>query len=335
MNVDSHAHLDAKEFDGDREAVIARAQEAGLRYLLLIADLSRPESMSKVQDLAERHDSFYWAAGIDPHESASAREEHFQVLAQMAKHPKFLAVGEIGLDYHYDYPRDAQKRVFLRQLELARELERPIIIHCRDAWSDLRQILRQRLRSNQGNTSLLSRPIVDSSRAPSGERVASRVMESPEGTIVRDYRGHHRENESSSLQGGAPDNPARAGILHCFTGAAGDARDLVDLGFYVSFAGNLTYKKAENLREAARSIPLQRLLSETDCPYLAPTPYRGRRNEPARVREVTCELARLHGLPEHETGLRLVENFERLFELGKKDPNTKTPSYGEDYIPDR
>ncbi len=271
--VDSHAHLDAAEFDGDREAVIARAQEAGLQYVLLIADLTRPESRQAVMDLAERHENFYWAAGIDPHESASAREEDFQILAEAARHPKFLAVGEIGLDYYYDYPRDDQKRVFTTQIELARELGRPIIIHCRDAWGDLRQILRERLGHDAA-----------SADEASGVRPESKNRGSP-------------------------------GILHCFTGTAEDARDLVNLGFYVSFAGNITYKKAGNLREAARSIPLQRLLSETDCPYLAPVPHRGERNEPAWVREVTRELARLHGLPEDEMGQQLVENFARLFDV--------------------
>jgi TatD DNase family protein len=272
--VDSHAHLDATEFDGDREAVIARALEAGLRYVLLIADLTRPESMRAVADLAERHENFYWAAGIDPHESASAREEHFQILTEAAQYPKFLALGEIGLDYYYDYPRDGQIRVFLRQIELARELKRPIIIHCRDAWSDLRQILRQQW-------------------------------------------DHHKENANGEPSGTRrePSNKARAGILHCFTGTVEDARDLLSLGFYVSFAGNITYKKGENLLAAARSVPLQRLLSETDCPYLAPVPHRGERNEPALVREVTRELARLHGLPEGEMGRQLVENFAQLFEL--------------------
>ncbi|HEY6290380.1 MAG TPA: TatD family hydrolase [Terriglobia bacterium] len=274
MHVDSHAHLDSVDFDPDREAVIARAQQAGLRYVLLIADLARPESVRKVIELAERHAGFYWAAGIDPHEAASAREEHFESLNDLAAHPKFLAVGEIGLDYYYDYPRDVQKQVFLRQIELARVLGRPIIIHCRDAWSDLRQILRARL-------------------APSSP------VPGP-----------------ASIQGDGPDRLAGAGILHCFSGTTEDAHDLVDLGFYVSFAGNLTFKKAQNLREAARSVPIDRLLSETDSPYLGPVPYRGRRNEPAWVREVTRELAGLHGVPEEEMGRRLAGNFGRLFGLG-------------------
>jgi TatD DNase family protein len=260
--VDSHAHLDAADFDGDREAVIARAEEAGLRYTLLIGDLTRPESLSMVAKLAERHQSLYWAAGIDPHQAASAGDEHFESLARYASHPKFLAVGEIGLDYYYDYPRDVQKQVFRRQLQAAHELTRPVIIHCRDAWSDLRQILSEHL-----------------------------------GPVV------------------AKDDGGRAGILHCFTGGAEDARDLINLGFSVSFAGNLTFKRAEQLRQAARSVPLERLLSETDSPYLAPVPYRGQRNEPARVREVTKELAALHTMPEDDMGRQITLNFVRLFGL--------------------
>ena len=257
--VDSHAHLDATDFDADREAVIARAREAGLQYALLIADLTRPESVQTAAGLAEHHEGFYWAAGIDPHQSSAAREQQFATLRQVAGHPKFLAVGEIGLDYYYDYPRDAQERVFRRQTELARELGKPVVIHCRDAWADLRRMLRD--------------------------------------------------------DTGASGQEDRAGILHCFSGTAEDAHDLVGLGYYVSFAGNLTFKKAEALREAARSIPADRLLSETDSPYLAPVPYRGRRNEPAWVREVTRALAEPRGLTEDEMGRRLVENFVRLFGL--------------------
>src|ERR1700756_2209162 len=114
--VDSHAHLGAPDFDADREAVIERARDAGLRYTLLIADLTRSESVDMVVKLAESHESLYWAAGVDPHQAASARDEHFESLATLTRHPKFLAVGEIGLDYYYDYPRGVQKQVFLRQL---------------------------------------------------------------------------------------------------------------------------------------------------------------------------------------------------------------------------
>ena len=273
--LDSHAHLDASDFDLDRDAVIERAREAGLRYLLLIADVTRPESVERIRDLAERHDGIYWAAGVDPHQSAHARDEHFTTLSAVARHPKFLAVGEIGLDYFYDYPRDVQTRVFVQQIELARELRRPIIIHCRDAWSDLAGILRE----------------------------------------------HPRNGSADAAHAGAPSangqvaSPAGAGILHCFTGATQDALELIGLGFYVSFAGNVTYKKAEALRDAARSLPADRLLAETDSPYLAPLSRRGRRNEPALVRETTRQLATLRGWDEEMMGRQLVENFALLFGL--------------------
>ena len=272
--LDSHAHLDATDFDADREAVIGRAYDAGLRYLLLIADGTRPESVERVRDLAERYDGIYWAAGIDPHQAAHARDEHFEELRDAARHPKFLAVGEIGLDYFYDYPRDVQTRVFVRQIEMARELRRPILIHCRDAWSDVRRILRERSANGSEDAGRGAAPSAKGQVAPGG-----------------------------------------AGILHCFTGGTEDALDLIGLGFYVSFAGNLTYKKAEALREAARSLPADRLLAETDSPYLAPLSHRGRRNEPAFVRETTRQLAALRGWDEETMGRQLVGNFARLFRM--------------------
>ena len=277
--VDSHAHLDAAEFQADREAVLARAGQAGVRYALLISDLTRPESVSTTAELAERHESLYWAAGIDPHQAASAREAHFQSLSRLAEHPKFLAVGEIGLDYFYDYPRDLQKQVFLRQLQAARELGRPVIIHCRDAWSELGQILGEHF-APQANLGRRALP------------ASAEGVNSPPGA-----EGKGR------------------GILHCFTGGPEDARELIGLGFYVSFAGNLTFKKSESLRETAGSVPLERLLSETDSPYLAPVPYRGQRNEPARVREVVKELAALHGMLEDDMGRQITANFVHLFGL--------------------
>jgi TatD DNase family protein len=263
--LDSHAHLDVEEFDADRDEVIARAREAGLNYLLLIADLTKPESLERVRDLSQRHEEIYWAAGADPHQSAHAQDNHFEALRMLAQHPKFLAVGEIGLDYFYDYPRDVQTRVFLKQAEIARELRRPIIIHCRDAWSDLRLILHERAAHG----------------AAANERAGA----------------------------------SRAGILHCFTGSAGDATDLIGLGFYVSFAGNVTYKKSGDLREVARALPADRLLTETDSPYLAPLEHRGHRNEPAFVRETTRQLATQRGWDEETMGRQVVENFARLFEL--------------------
>ena len=255
--VDSHAHLGDSGFDVDRDAVIERARAAGLRYLLAIGGGTGPDDLGSAVRLAELHDWIYAAVGVHPHEAGHFRDSHFEELRETSRHPKVLAVGEIGLDYHYDHsPRDVQKRVLVRQLELAREVKLPVVIHCRDAWSDLREI----------------------------------------------GRIHW---QSAGL----------GGILHCFTGSREDAFTFLDWGFLVSFAGNVTFKKADNLRAVAREIPLDRLLTETDSPYLAPVPYRGKRNEPAYVREVSRELAALHHVSQEEMGEQAVRNFTGFFRL--------------------
>jgi len=252
--VDSHCHLDDSDFDADREAVIERARAFGVGLLLTIGGASGPDSMAASVPIAEAHDWIWTAAGIHPHEASKAEERHFDELRRLAQHPRFVAIGEIGLDYHYDHsPRDVQQKVLVRQLELARELKLPVIIHCRDAWPDLREVIRSQW-------------------------------------------------QSAGL----------GGILHCFSGTREDAFELMDAGFLVSFAGNLTFKKAENIRAVAREIPLDCLLTETDSPYLAPAPYRGKRNEPAFVVEVTRQLAQLRGLSEEEVGGQVAKNFEGI-----------------------
>jgi len=283
--VDSHCHVDDAQFDPDRDAVIARARAAGVRYLLAIGGASGPESIDAGLRIAERFadvpssetlsapqehepearespdDWICAAGGVHPHDAAKAEETHFDTLRRLAEHPKFRAIGEIGLDYFSDRsPREVQKQVFIRQLEIAGELGLPVAIHCRDAWPDMRAILRTHW--HPGPT------------------------------------------------GGKP-----RGILHCFSGTQEDAAELMSGGFMVSFAGNITFKNAEELRAVAREIPLDRLLTETDCPYLAPVPYRGKRNEPAYVREVTRQLAALHNIPEEGMAGRVAENFVQLFGL--------------------
>jgi TatD DNase family protein len=259
MHVDSHAHLDDSDFNADREAVIERARAAGLRYLLTVGGGTGPDNLEAPVALAERHDWIYATVGVHPHDARRFAEHHAEQICQLAQHSKVVGIGEIGLDYYRDLsPRETQKRVLVRQLELAREARLPIITHCRDAWPELREII----------------------------------------------QAHWK---SSGL----------GGILHCFSGSRQDALKFLDWGFRVSFAGNVTYKKAENLREAAREIPLDRLLTETDCPYLAPVPYRGKRNEPAFVIEVARTLAALRKLGAEELGEIVVRNFERLFELAR------------------
>ncbi|MGE5327183.1 MAG: TatD family hydrolase [Deltaproteobacteria bacterium] len=253
--LDSHCHLDDSAFDSDRDAVIERARAAGLKYALTIGGASGPDQLASGLPIAEQHNWIFTSAGIHPHEATRATESHYEALLSASAHPKVIAIGEIGLDYYYDHsPRETQKQVLIRQMEIARAAKLPIVIHCRDAWTDLIEI-------------------------------------------------------AASHWSGS----GLGGILHCFGGTRQDAARFLDWGFMVSFAGNLTFKKAENIREAARLVPRDRLLTETDCPYLAPVPLRGKRNEPAFVVEVTRVLAALHDLGEAEMGALAVENFIRFF----------------------
>ena len=253
--VDSHAHLDDAAFEADREQVIERARAAGVAYILAVGGGTGVGNLSAAATIAARYPWIYASAGIHPHDAAQATESHFQGLRDLLRNPKVVAVGEIGLDYYYDHsPREVQQQVLVRQLEVAREARRPIIIHCRDAYEDLRQIIRTHWQASEG-------------------------------------------------------------ILHCFSGSHEDAFYFLERGFLISFAGNVTFKKAEGLRAVAAEIPLDRLLTETDCPYLAPVPHRGKRNEPAYVREVTQTLAALHQRTEEEMGAQAVQNFTTLFHL--------------------
>ncbi len=196
--------------------------------------------------IAEQHDWIFASTGLHPHEASVATEADYQEMARLAKHPKLIAWGEIGLDYFYDHsPRDVQKEVFRRQMELAAAAKLPIIIHCRpsnnseNAWDDTLQMLRDHW-------------------APSG----------------------------------------LPGILHCFTGEWKHAQAALDIGFYISFAGNVSFPKAENIREAAKQAPLDRMLIETDSPYLAPVPHRGKRNEPSFVVNTAEAIGQLRGVSE-------------------------------------
>ncbi len=253
--VDSHAHVDMPEFESDRADMLARAQTAGVRNILAMG--GAPGALASALPFAERYDWIYAAAGIHPHEAKLATPAHYDELTRMARHRKFLAWGEIGLDYHYDHsPQEVQRRVFIEQLELARADRRPIVIHCREAWADCLQALEQ--------------------------------------------------HWSSSGLGG---------IFHCFSGTLEEARRGVEMGFLISFAGNSTYPKAHNLRDVAAAVPLESILIETDSPFLAPQPFRGRRNEPAFVAEVARTLAPVRNLAPHEFAAATAANFRRFFKL--------------------
>ena len=249
--IDSHAHIDMSEFDADRDAMLARAKTAGVGTILAIG--GGPDALESSMPFAEKYDWIYAAAGIHPHEAKLATPAHYETLTSLAQHPRFLAWGEIGLDYHYDHaPRDIQQRVFIEQLDLARKAKLPVILHCRDAWPDCLQILDDHWRSS-----------------------------------------------------------GLGGIFHCFTGTAEEARRGIDMGFLVSFAGNVTYPKSQNLRDVAAALPLESLLIETDCPFLAPQPHRGRRNEPAFVAEVARTLGPVRNLAPSEVAAATAGNFRR------------------------
>jgi TatD DNase family protein len=254
--VDSHVHLDDVKFDADREQTIERALAAGVECMMAIGTGNGPPDLEVALRLADRHPSIYATIGVHPHDASKATPETWTRLRELAAHPKVLAVGEIGLDYHYDFsPRDVQRAVFEQQLALAAEFGQPIVIHTREAWDDTLAVLRAH------------------------------------------WRG--------------------AGIMHCFTGDEAQARQALDLDFHLSFGGVLTFPKADEVRQAARIAPEDRLLVETDCPYLAPVPHRGKRNEPAFVVETARRLAEVRGVPPEAIAAATTRNFERLLFAGR------------------
>jgi TatD DNase family protein len=271
MNLtDSHAHVDVADFDADRDAMLARARAAGVGTVLAIGNGPEVEKLGAALPYAETHDWIYAAAGIHPHEAKQATDAHYDELERIAPHPRLIAWGEIGLDYHYDHsPRDVQAKVFRHQLSQARAAGKPIIIHCREAWPDCLEILDQ-------------------------------------------------DWQSSGL----------GGIFHCFMGTRDEARRGMDMGFMISFAGNVTYPKAQNLRDVAKDIPLDHLLVETDSPFLAPQSRRGRRNEPAYVAEVAQTIGNVRNLPASEIAEITSGNFRRFFSLDESENRDQSVSRG-------
>jgi TatD DNase family protein len=273
MFVDSHAHLDGERFDSDREDVIARAREVGVTTIVAIGNGDGPAQVDCGIQLAERYEFIYATIGVHPHEAKLAADSDFVRMEQLARHPKVIAWGEIGLDYYYDHsPRETQKEVFVRQMELAAAAKLPIVIHCRpsegsdDAWEECLGLI--------------------------GEHWAPRGL---------------------------------GGILHCFTGNWPQAKSALDMGFMISFAGNVTFPKAQQIRDAALEVPLDRMLIETDSPYLAPVPHRGKRNEPAFVTETARKLGELRGLSSDEVGEQTSRNFYKFFKLTETAEN-KVPA---------
>jgi TatD DNase family protein len=265
--IDSHAHLDSPRFDEDREALLQRAFEAGVQAILSIGIGDGPADMHRALEISREYAARpnlpkIWAtAGVHPHEARLADDAACAKLDHLLQQPEVLACGEIGLDYFYDHsPRDIQKSVFTRQMEIATARKKPIIIHCRpsnnstDAWDDTLEMLRT-------------------------------------------------EWSPTNL----------GGILHCFTGELHHATEAIDLGFLISFAGNITFPKAQPIRDAALAVPLDRMLIETDAPFLAPIPNRGKRNEPAWVKEVAAKIAEIRNLSPEEVSSRTTSNFLAFF----------------------
>jgi TatD DNase family protein len=249
---DSHAHLALEAFDPDREAVLLRAREAGMRRLLCIASLVRDLDSARL--LSEKEPDVFFAAGLHPHDARLWDGELRRRLEDATSHPRLLAIGEIGLDYHYNYsPPEQQREAFRDQIRLAREHRLPLVIHTREAHDDTLRILRE---------------------------------------------------ESAGQVGG---------VFHCFSGNRAMADFAMEAAFMISFSGTLTFKNAGSLRVLAADIPLDRLLTETDSPFLSPHPHRGRRNEPARVVEVVRCLAEIKKVDAPELGELTMRNFQRAF----------------------
>jgi TatD DNase family protein len=256
--IDSHCHLADETFSAELDGVVSRAKKAGVERTLVILEAGNDQEATQARRVHELWPDVRTSVGVHPHAAHEYGTNVERVVStvrdQIARTPDARAVGEIGLDYHYDYsPRDIQQAVFRAQVRLARELKLPVVIHTREADADTLEVLR-----DEGKGAL-------------------------------------------------------TGVLHCFSGTADLARAGLDLGFYISFAGMLTFNNAGALRETARLVPLDRLMTETDSPFLAPVPHRGKRNEPAFVSHVVATLAQLHAIDVQEMDQHTTANFHRLF----------------------
>ena len=252
MLIDSHCHIDDARFDADRDAILTRARAEGVEHFVTVGcDL---ETSRAAVVLAQRHPFISATVGVHPHEVKLIQEGWYDELRTLARSDCCVAYGEIGLDYHYDHsPRETQRLRFREQVQLARELRLPIVIHTREAQEDTIAIL--------------------------------------------------KEEKAHEL----------GGVFHCFSGDAWLAKDALDLGFYLSFSGVITFQNASMLRDIVKTVPMDRILVETDAPYLTPVPNRGKRNEPAFVRHVAEKIAELHGLSGQEVEAATTQNTKRLF----------------------
>jgi TatD DNase family protein len=252
MLFDTHVHLNDDQFNDDLEEVIDRAKAAGVEHMVVVG--FNRETIEKALRLADDYDFLYASVGWHPVDAIDMTEEDLKWIEEKAQHPKVVAYGEIGLDYHWDKsPKDIQQEVFRKQIRLAKRLQLPLIIHNRDAAEDVMHIL--------------------------------------------------KEEDAKEI----------GGIMHCFSGSAEMAKQCLDINFYISLGGPVTFKNAKKPKKVAVEVPLDKLLIETDCPYLAPHPYRGKRNEPAYVKLVAEQIAELKGLAYEEVAKATTENAKRLF----------------------
>ncbi len=254
--IDSHAHIQGKEYTGEVDAVIGRAREAGVEQIVVVGGAGDMSSNTAAVALTESWTNLYATVGMHPHDAKDVGEDELQELKKLMAHPKVIAVGETGLDFYYNHsPREVQRRVFAQFICLAEETALPLVIHERDAASDALDLLR-----SEG---------------------AGKIR----------------------------------GVVHCFTGDYDAARAYLDLGFYLSFTGIITFKNAGPLRDVVRDVPLENMFVETDSPYLTPVPHRGKRNEPAYVRLVAEAVARIKGVSLQEVAQTTTRNVRQLFRI--------------------
>ncbi|WP_270182915.1 TatD family hydrolase [Alkalihalobacillus sp. CinArs1] len=252
MLFDTHTHLNVEQFSEDKKEVIDRAREAGVSKMIVVG--FDHETITNAMKLVEEYDFLYAAVGWHPVDAVDMKEEDLAWIEKLAEHPKVVAIGEMGLDYHWDKsPHDIQKEVFRKQIQLAKKVKLPIIIHNREATRDVIDIL--------------------------------------------------KEEDASEV----------GGIMHCFAGTVEEANECLDMNFYISLGGPVTFKNAKLPKEVAKEVPLERLLVETDCPFLAPHPYRGKRNEPSYVKLVAEQVADLKDMEYEDLAKVTFDNAIRLF----------------------
>ena len=259
MLIDSHAHIDLAEFNKDRDQVLERARQQGVRAVINVG--LDAESSRKSLAMAKKYDDIFVAVGFHPHEAAKMKEGDLESLAELTQGSRVVAIGEIGLDFYRNFsPRQSQLEAFQKQLDLAVELGLPVVVHCRQAHKEVYDILKAWVKATPGDNN-------------------------------------------------------RRGVIHCFSGDIGMARRYIELGFYISLAGSVTYPSAGELVEVAREVPLDRLLLETDCPFLAPQAYRGKRNEPAYMVSTAEKVAEVRQAPMEVVAEAAVRNTIDLFRL--------------------